>query len=169
MARNQTWSDEDDAMLLANKHLPTKQLMELLDRSADAINWRRRILGHPAPIHALEPPYTFEEECYVADHWREETDAEMAYAIGRSASSVQKYRLRNGWRRHVRRGVQDTNAYLPSQEEIAAACAEIRSKWSPQEERKRREWALSPVSEVRRSRTTGRVGRLGLALEIVVE
>jgi hypothetical protein len=39
------WTDEDDARLLANKHLPASELAEELGRSAIAVNQRAQRLG----------------------------------------------------------------------------------------------------------------------------
>jgi hypothetical protein len=39
---------------------------------------------------------------------------------------------------------QDEGCYLPTEEEIAAACQEVQATWNRREERRRRAWAIPP-------------------------
>lgn len=49
---------------------------------------------------------------------------------------------------HAERAMDDDRiAYLPTAEEIAAACREVQVTWGPKEERKRRGWTLPPPVE----------------------
>lgn len=72
---------------------------------------------------------------FVSENWRTQTVKQIAASLGTTTNAV--YRMANQMELPTQKSLREELAG-PSTDEIAARAAEVRSKWTDSEERKRR-------------------------------
>ena len=103
--------------------------------------------------------WTMTEDDYIQRHYADESDCEIAFMINRNAEAVAKRRSQLGFlRSRLPKGsTPQAKVTDPTPEQIAAACAKIRAKWTKTEYKKRATWAYNGAPELPLVRVAGRL------------
>lgn len=104
------WTDADRAFVIAHPSWSSTRLAARLGRTVRSTRRMRRLLLGYRRTHRA---WTDEQRAYVADHYADTPNADIARATGHTRQSVETYARRNGLRKSA--------AYIEAHKERSAA------------------------------------------------
>lgn len=122
------WTDADKAFIVAHPSWSTARLAVALDRSIRSIRrMRRAVLGH----RRTHRRWTAEQLAYVADHYADMPNADIARATGHTRQAVETYAKRAGLRKsaaYIETNKERSAAFLRSMPRDKAVAAAARTR-----------------------------------------